>query len=338
MNLYIVKSLNTDVYENIALEFSMLKEAERQFKDEKKQCSILFLWTNDKTIVLGRNQNVYIECNLDYCSKNGIKISRRFTGGGAVYHDKGNLNYTFISSTDIYNIKDNYKIIQNALSNLGVESELSGRNDLTAQGRKFSGSAFYNSKYASMHHGTLLINSISEDISKALTPDINKLKSKGVDSVRSRIINLSEINQEIDSKKISKEIIKVFEKKYGTENIEYLPKFSQEEFEQNIKILKSDKWIFNEKFESNIELKNRFEWGNITIQMKIDGKTVQDLEIFSDTLYYDIPLKLKKCLLNQSLDKKNTDKIFKSLLNTTTSAKKNKVYIDIQTLISKITY
>ena len=338
MNLYVVKSLNTDVYENIALEFSMFKEAERQFKDEKKQCAILFLWTNDKTIVLGRNQNVYIECNLDYCSKNGIRISRRLTGGGAVYHDKGNLNYTFISSSDIYNIKNNYKIIQKALLNLGVESELSGRNDLTAQERKFSGSAFYNSKYASMHHGTLLINSISEDISKALTPDINKLKSKGVDSVRSRIINLSEINKEIDSKKISKEIIKVFEEKYGTENIEYLPKFSQEEFEHNIKLLKSDKWIFNEKFESNIELKNRFEWGNITIQMKIEGKTVQDIEIFSDTLYYDIPLKLKKSLINQSLEKNNIELIFRKLLNTTTSAKRNKAYIDIQMLISKIAY
>lgn len=338
MNLYVVKSLNTDVYENIALEFSMLKEAERQFKDEKKQCAILFLWTNDKTIVLGRNQNVYIECNLDYCSKKGIKISRRFTGGGAVYHDKGNLNYTFISSSDIYNIKNNYKIIQKALLNLGIESELSGRNDLTAMGRKFSGSAFYNSKYASMHHGTLLINSISEDISKALTPDINKLKSKGVDSVRSRIINLSEINQEIDSKKISKEIIKVFEEEWGTESIEYLPPFSQADFEKNIQLIKSPEWIFNDKFESNIELEERFEWGNITIKLSIEGKTIQDIEIYSDTLYYDIPLKLKKCLLNQSLDKKNTDKIFKSLLNTTTSAKKNKVYIDIQTLMSKITY
>ena len=338
MKLYIIKSLNTDVYENIALEFSMFKEAERKFKEQKITNSILFLWTNDKTIVLGRNQNAYRECNIDYCNKNKIKISRRFTGGGAVYHDKGNLNYTFISSPDIYNIKNNYKIIQKALLNSGIESELSGRNDLTAQGRKFSGNAFYNSKYASMHHGTLLINSKSYDISKALTPDINKLKTKGVDSVRSRIINLSEINKDINAKIISNEIISAFENEYKTAEIEYLPSFSHEDFEEYIKLIKSSEWIFNEKFESNIEIEERFEWGNITIRLYIEGKIIQDIEIYSDTLFYDIPLKIKKCMINQSLDKKNIELIFKQLLNTTTSAPKNKAYIDIQMMMSKICY
>ncbi len=338
MITYIIKSLNTDVYENIALEFSMFKEAEKNFKESKTQCAILFLWTNDKTIVIGRNQNVFRECNLDYCSENGINISRRFTGGGAVYHDKGNLNYTFIGTSDIYDVKQNYKIIKKALNNLGIDCELSGRNDLTSQGRKFSGSAFYNSKYASMHHGTLLIKSSSEDISKALTPDIKKLKSKGVDSVRSRIINLSEINSEINSKKLSKEIISVFEKEYNSENIEYLPQFSHTDFEKNIKLLKSTEWIFNQKLESSIELENRFEWGSIEIEMNIEGQTIRDIEIYSDTLFYDIPIKIKKSLLNQNLDKKNIDTIFKKLLNTTTKAQKNKIYTDIWSLIMKIVY
>ena len=338
MDVFIIKSQNKDVFENIALEFSMFKETEKRFKEEKRSGAILYLWQNDKTIVIGRNQNVYKECSLDFCNKEGIKISRRFTGGGAVYHDKGNLNFTFIASADIYNQKRNYEIIQKALKKLGIESELSGRNDLTADGKKFSGSAFYNSKYASMHHGTLLINSSQEVISKALTPDTKKLKAKGVNSVRARIINLSELNNKINAKNLSKEIISEFEKVYKSETPSFLPPFSQEEFEKNIIKIKSTDWIFNPKFQSTIELEDRFDWGGITIQINIENRKVQELEIYSDTLFYDIPEKIKKAFLNQSLERDNAEKIFKKLLNTTTSAKKNKVLLDIKSMIIKLAF
>ena len=338
MDVYIIKSQNNDVFENIALEFSMFKEAEKRFRDEKISTALLYLWQNNNTVVLGRNQNIYKECDLDFCCQKGIKISRRFTGGGAVYHDKGNLNFTFIASADIYNLKNNYEIIKNSLKKLGIECELSGRNDLTYNGKKFSGSAYYNSKYASMHHGTLLINSSSEVISKALLPNRLKLEAKGVNSIRSRIINLSEINYKIDAKNLKIARTEEFEKMYKSDTPSFLPPFSQEEFEKNVILLKSTDWIFNPKFQSSIQLEERFDWGEITIQVNIEGKKVREIEIYSDTLYYDIPKKVKKYLLNQSLERENTEKIFKNLLNTTTSAKKNKVIIDIKNLIMKLAF
>ena len=332
MDVYIIKSQNNDVFENIALEFSMFKEAEKRFRDEKISTALLYLWQNNNTVVLGRNQNIYKECDLDFCCQKGIKISRRFTGGGAVYHDKGNLNFTFIASADIYNLKNNYEIIKNSLKKLGIECELSGRNDLTYNGKKFSGSAYYNSKYASMHHGTLLINyynskyasmhhgtllinSSSEVISKALLPNRLKLEAKGVNSIRSRIINLSEINSKIDAKNLKIAITEEFEKMYKSDTPSFLPPFSQEEFEKNVILLKSTDWIFNPKFQSSIQLEERFDWGEITIQVNIEGKKVRE-----------------------SLERENTEKIFKNLLNTTTSAKKNKVIIDIKNLIMKLAF
>ena len=336
MNISVIKSQNKNVYENIALEFAMFKDAEKKFKEEGISSAILFLWQNDKTIVLGRNQNVYSECNLQFCREKRIKISRRFTGGGAVYHDRGNLNFSFITSCDLKNITKNYEVIQNALSFFGVKTELSGRNDLTVLGKKFSGSAFYNSQYASLHHGTLLIGSSSENISKALTPSIKKLSSNSVSSVHSRVVNLSEINKKINTKILSNLIIKEFEKIYQNTEINYLPSFSQEVFEENINLLKKSYWIYNSKMESDIELEERYDWGSINIYIDIEGEKIQDINLFSDTLYFDIPIKLQKKLLFQNLNGKNIKSIFDREINSTKDENKQKIYSDIFKLMCKI--
>ncbi|MBR6163042.1 lipoate--protein ligase [bacterium] len=336
MKVYIVKSKNSDVFQNLALEFSMYKFIEHKFKEERESSLALFLWKNDKTIVLGRNQNVYSECNLKFCHDNKILISRRLTGGGAVFHDIGNLNFSFISSSDLHNLKNNYKIIQNALFNFGISSELSGRNDLTVDGKKFSGSAFYNSKYASLHHGTLLINTKPDLIFGALTPDINKLKAKGVDSVRSRVINLTELNDKINSDILSEEISSEFLSCFPSSDVCYYPEFSQDDFEKNIKLLTSSDWIFNPKFDADLELYDRFEWGSININLCLTGNYIADIDVYSDTLYFDIPPLLKKALLHQIINSDNLDRIFKELINKTTNAKKNKVYIDLRKLFDEI--
>lgn len=336
MKIFIIKSKNSDVFQNLALEFSLFKQIERNFKDKRESAFVLFLWKNDKTIVLGRNQNLYSECNLKFCRDNNILISRRFTGGGAVFHDIGNLNYSFIASSDVYNLRKNYQVIQNALFNFGISSELSGRNDLTTDGKKFSGSAFYNSKYASLHHGTLLINSNSDFISHSLTPDIKKLNSKGVDSVRSRVVNLTELNDMISSDSLSEEIISDCINSFALEDINYYPDFLQEDFEKYIKLLTSSEWIFNPKFAADVELSERFEWGSINVSLCLSGDKICDIDIYSDSLFYDVPVLLKKSLINQSIKSDNIDNIFKGLMQKTTSAKKHKVYIDILSLFEKV--
>lgn len=153
---------------------------------------IFMLWQNDKTVVIGKNQNAYAEINEDFVKGEGITVARRITGGGAVYHDLGNLNYTFISSSRDNGIDFEYftEPILDSLRALGISATLSGRNDLEVSGLKFSGNAQYNDGKRVLHHGTLLFDSDLTVLSKALLVDDEKLKAKAVKSTRSRVTNL----------------------------------------------------------------------------------------------------------------------------------------------------
>ena len=182
MKLYILNS--TDPYRNLAIE-------EYLFLHE--QDDVFMLWQNEPCVVIGKNQNAYVEVDLDYLRQNGIHLVRRITGGGAVYHDLGNVNYTFISATGEQGIDFaafTAPVIA-ALATLGVRATLSGRNDLLVGGRKFSGNAQHSANGRTLHHGTLLFDSDLDVLSSALRPDEQKLRSKAVASARSRVTNLA---------------------------------------------------------------------------------------------------------------------------------------------------
>ena len=153
---------------------------------------ILYLWANDKTVFIGKNQNLYTECRLAELLQDGGFPARRFTGGGAVYHDKGNLNFTFIAMRGDYDIPNQFSIMTGAMRSLGFNAELNGRNDVLIEGKKFSGNAFYKSEGACLHHGTVLISANYDAIAKYLNVSRVKLNAKGVKSVVSRVTNLSE--------------------------------------------------------------------------------------------------------------------------------------------------
>lgn len=123
---------------------------------------ILYLWQNENTIVIGHNQNPWTECNMDSLRHDNVKLARRLSGGGAVYHDMGNLNFTFLTSEENYDLSRQMQVIKTACDFADIDTELSGRNDILADSRKFSGNAFYHSKEAAYHHGTLLICSNTE--------------------------------------------------------------------------------------------------------------------------------------------------------------------------------
>ena len=182
MILYLTGS--KDPYYNLACEEYLLLHSDED---------IFMLWQNEPTVVLGKNQNIYAEVDLEYTEKNKIHVVRRITGGGAVYHDGGNVNYTFITSREHAEVLDFAYFtapIREALEHWGVKAELSGRNDLLVDGLKFSGNAQHATKERILHHGTLLFDSDLSVLSKALKPDNEKLKSKGIASVRSRVTNL----------------------------------------------------------------------------------------------------------------------------------------------------
>ena len=179
-SLYIYKSSGLDPFGNLAREQVMLEHG-------PKDGVILYLWQNENTVVIGRNQNAFKECRVSLLEEEGGKLARRLSGGGAVFHDHGNLNFTFLLPQEDFDVRRQLEVICRACKAFGIPAEISGRNDLTAQGQKFSGNAFYKNGTRAYHHGTLLMNADMSKLGRYLSPPVAKLKAKGVDSVRSRV-------------------------------------------------------------------------------------------------------------------------------------------------------
>ena len=188
--MLIIKRHHTNPYFNLAAEEYFLKQSSED---------IFMLWRNEPSIIIGKHQNTLSEINIDFVKENNIRVVRRLTGGGAVFHDLGNLNFTFIQSNTEHSLNDFRKYtepILEVLLKLGIDARFEGRNDLTIEGRKFSGNAEMVWKNRVFHHGTLLFSATMTDLSQALKVDPLKFQDKAVKSVRSRVTNISEHLQE----------------------------------------------------------------------------------------------------------------------------------------------
>lgn len=227
-------SENTSPYYNLALERSLF-----DFVDE--DTVILYLWQNSHTIVIGKNQNAYAECKVDEFIKDGGTLARRPSGGGAVYHDLGNLNFSIICKESIAKEHTYQRIVKEALRFFGIVSEFNGRNDLTVDDKKFSGNAFYIKDDVLCQHGTILINSDFKELSKYLTPDISKLERNHVKSVESRVVNLSEISDKITVESMKEAMIK------ATNAVKLGKAPTESKVEEYKKIFENDEWILEGK-------------------------------------------------------------------------------------------
>ena len=246
----------------------------------------LFLWKNRQTVVIGTNQNPYSECDIDSLLTEGGFLARRRTGGGAVYHDLGNLNFSFVADKNIYDLKRQMQVIQKALLDFNLETEVSGRNDITYQGRKFSGNAFAKTKNQGLHHGTILIKTDSERLQKYLKVKPAKLHKHGVKSVSSRVINLSEV-ADITSENIIPHLTKAFEDVYqGTAPIISFDDLCDDKAIRLSQHIGSDEYLFGKWKEFHTKKSRTFDWGSIDLDIDIDEENgiIKDINIASDSL------------------------------------------------------
>lgn len=262
---------------NQAIEATLLKLAD-------DDTEILYLWKNDKTVVIGKNQNAYTECNVSQLENDGGFVARRISGGGAVYHDKGNLNFTFISSRNNYNVAKNFEIMTDAMRSLGFEVSLSGRNDVLLNGRKFSGNAFYKGNDACFHHGTILIKTSPEIIAKYLKVSKVKLEAKGVKSVVSRVINLSDVLS-VTAEQVTDSLIKSFGSYYKQEPVRITEAdLPADELAKQIAFFSDEKWRHGDDVHYDARIERRFSWGTADIRLKLNGDVIEDCKIYSDSL------------------------------------------------------
>jgi lipoate-protein ligase A len=258
------------------------------FRDMEPEGHILYLWRNSETVVIGRYQNPWIECRMDRMRDEGVKLARRQSGGGAVYHDSRNLNFTFMSGLDEYSKERNFEIIINALSGFGIDAEVSGRNDILSGGRKISGSAFKLTKDRAFHHGTLLVDVDLNRLSEYLNPDKKKLISKGIKSVKSRVANLTEFNSELKVESLASGIRDSFFNMLGSGTEDSMDLGSLEKIPRLVdyyELMKSDQWLYQKSPDFTHRIERRFGWGGIEINIDIHHAEIADIVIFTDCLY-----------------------------------------------------
>ncbi len=275
--MIIYRNNNTDPSFNLAAEEYLLNNATED---------IFMLWQNDASVIIGKNQNAYAELDIDYVENNNVKVVRRLTGGGAVFHDLGNINFTFIMSgeSSVLNFEKFTQPIIEAIKNLGCENVyLSGRNDIMMGELKISGNAQTSLNGKTLHHGTLLYSADISKLVKALRVDEEKIKSKGIKSVRNRVGNIKELlNTDMDVQEFMEYLEKYVSGQYG----EQICCFSNEQV-QEIQRLADEKystweWNYGRSKEYVADKKKRYDFGSVCVSLTAEKGLIKDIKITGD--------------------------------------------------------
>lgn len=297
---------------------------------------IMYLWQNANTVVIGKNQNPWRECRVESMREGDCKLARRISGGGAVYHDLGNLNFTFIAREDEYNIPKQTEVILEAVRLLGINAEKTGRNDLTIDGMKFSGHAYYQSNGYCYHHGTIMFNVDPTPLGEYLNVSAAKLKSKGVKSVRSRITNLINHKPDVTLEELKKALHDAFAKVYGgeVESFDIPTAESDPELKALIDKYSSEEWRFGRKIPFTTSISERLDWGGVDIELQVEGGVIQDCGLFSDSLETEVFGVLKEKLIGCKYSKVAISALVEGALPYAPSSKEHQICSDIANLIA----
>lgn len=288
---YLVQSDSFDPYYNLAIEEFLLSRT-------PEQGCILYLWQNQHTVVIGKNQNPWAECRTSLLQAEGGLLARRLSGGGAVYHDLGNVNFTFLCREENYNLNKQLSVIQRAVEFAGIKAEFSGRNDLLTDGRKFSGNAFYHGKVNSYHHGTILVQANMDRLQRYLSPPKAKLESKGIASVRSRVVNLSELSPSLTCQQMKTYMVQAFSQIYGEPEALALSAEDEKAVMELRSRYESEQWLYGRSMAFSCCLEGHFSFGHLELQLQVESGVIRDLQVYTDAMDADLPQKITEVLRN----------------------------------------
>ncbi len=302
MRYYFV-SETRDAYENLATdEFFLNALGENDM--------MMYLYVNDPAVIFGRNQNPYAECNLNRLNADGVRPVRRVSGGGCVYHDLGNLNFSFICDKNIYDERRQTGIILDTLKRLGADAGVSGRNDIEIDGRKFSGNAYCSRGMNKQRHGTLLVDSDLTVFDKYLNAPAMKLAAKGVKSVRARVCNLSEYIDGLTVEKLSRALLDGYLTEFSCAREYAFSASDRNDISDILARVKSREWIFGETPAFDYSIENRFSWGMTQICLSVENGRITAARVFTDSLDASLPERLEPLFMGLEFDRL---KIFEKL-------------------------
>ena len=306
--LRIFESTNFNPHANLALEKHLMDIT------QPGTC-LLYLWQNQNTVVIGKNQNAWVECRTGLLEEEGGMLARRLSGGGAVFHDLGNLNFTFIMCKEDYDLDKQLSVIQGACHLAGISTEKSGRNDLLADGRKFSGNAFYQNHTHAYHHGTIMVDVDRDKLGRYLSPPKAKLEAKGVSSVRSRVINLKELSPTLTIEKMKQYMASAFNHVYGLEaEIVVLGDADMTAIAQLQKTYSTWEYLFGAPLPFTFQCEAQFQWGHIQLQLNAKDGHITSAKLYSDAIDWTLPNTVETALIGCRFE---TTAMQNALLKTT---------------------
>lgn len=289
MSNYIYSAPTGDGWLNLARDGYFLE-------NNKKGDVILYFYVNKNAVIIGRNQNAWKECSIANMDADGVQLVRRHSGGGAVFHDNGNLNFSFITDEKHYDLNRQMRVILNAVSKLGLKAELSGRNDITVDGKKFSGNAFSLAKGNRSHHGTILVNADLAKLSNYLCVSKEKMRSKGIDSVRARVCNICELSSGLTVEAMRRLVIESFIEEYGAASEYVFDGTALAEVEERRERHASWEWRFGKTPQFDFETDKRFSFGDTQIYFNSRNGVIRETKVYSDCLDTELTTEIENAL------------------------------------------
>ena len=290
MAVYFYQSPSGDGWRNLAVDRYFLEHLGA--KD-----IMLYFYINENAVIIGKNQNAWKECNLEAMERDGVQLVRRHTGGGAVFHDRGNLNFSFIMGEGNYDLQRQMGVVVQTMAQFGLRAELSGRNDITIEGKKFSGNAFGVSHGMRGHHGTILVNADLSRLSNYLNVSKKKIQSKGITSVRARVCNLVELCPQITVEQVQQALKENFAREYGAYQEYVFDTAAEEEISSLYEEQASWEWRLGKAPKFDYQLEERLSFGEIQLLFGLEQGRITELRVYSDALETTVTQRIAQALL-----------------------------------------